>query len=140
MCAKSTDQRVQWIIEESVHLSSIQRSDSFHHSSTLAPTHFRVYPNSSRRIRHDPPFGPYESVTYALLDEPIHSSQYNIRAILARKRARKGFHSSQAHHIVGMSNDKVHSPEATSDCDESYDSAESDFLSIVPEDQRVSGD
>ena len=26
------------------------------------------------------------------------------------------------------------------DYDESYDSAESDFLSIVPEDQRVSGD
>lgn len=39
-----------------------------------------------------------------------------------------------------MSGDKVHSPEATSDYDESYDSAESDFLSIVPEDQRVSGD
>jgi len=50
------------------------------------------------------------------------------------------FHSSQARHIVGMSDDKVHSPEATSDYDESYDSAESDFLSIVPEDQRVSGD
>lgn len=137
--------KIEWLktLEDSVHdrsSPSHQRDDSSH-----IPTHDVAtccYTHNKNRFVLSMIF--HSAVVYPFsgcieMNSFIHCNM-TIAPIWDEKGRVNSFHSSRAHHIVGMSNDKVHSPEATSDYEESYDSAESDFLSIVPEDQRVSGD